>query len=83
MKRIFQYLKHKPNIGLWYPKDTSFDLITYTDADYAGSIVNRNSTSDTCQLLSSMIVFWFCKKQNFVALFTAEAEYVIAGSCCA
>ena len=37
MKRIFCCLKHTPNLGLWYPKDTLFTLVGYTDADYAGS----------------------------------------------
>ena len=45
VKRIFQYLKHTPNLGLWYPKDTSFDLVAYTDADYAGSRIDRKSTT--------------------------------------
>ena len=83
VKRIFRYLKHTQNLGLWYPKDTTFDLIAYTNADYVRSRIDRKSTSGSCQLLGNMIVSWFCKKKNSVALFTAEAEYVAAGSCCA
>ena len=83
LKRIFQYLKHTPNLGLWYPNGTSFNLIGYTDADYAKSRVDRKSTSGSCQLLGNLIVSWFSKKQNYVALSTAEAEYIAAGSCCA
>ena len=63
--------------------DASFNLIGYTDADYAGSRVDRKSTSGSCQLLGNMIVSWFSKKQNSVALSTSEAEYIAAGSCCA
>ena len=83
VKQIFRYLKHTSNLGLWQPKDTCFDLIAYTDADYAGSRIDRKSTSGSCQLLGNMIMSWFCKTQNSVALSTTEAEYIAAGSCCA
>jgi hypothetical protein len=83
VKRIFRYLKGTPNLGLWYPKDSGFDLIGYTDADYAGCKLDRKSTSGGCQLLGGKLVSWSSKKQNSVATSTAEAEYVAAGSCCA
>nr|GEW02816.1 hypothetical protein [Tanacetum cinerariifolium] len=35
VKRIFRYLKGKPHLGLWYPKDSPFDLVAYSDSDYA------------------------------------------------
>ncbi|GJT84484.1 retrovirus-related pol polyprotein from transposon TNT 1-94 [Tanacetum coccineum] len=35
VKRIFRYLKGQPKLGLWYPKDSPFDLVAYTDSDYA------------------------------------------------
>uniref|UniRef100_I1R8U9 Reverse transcriptase Ty1/copia-type domain-containing protein n=1 Tax=Oryza glaberrima TaxID=4538 RepID=I1R8U9_ORYGL len=81
VKRILRYLVHTPN--LWYPKGARFDLIGYADADYAGCKVDRKSTSGTCQFLGRSLVSWSSKKQNSVALSTAEAEYVSAGSCCA
>ena len=62
VKRIFRYLKHTPNLGLWYPKGIYFNLIGYTDANYAGSRVEEKSTSGSCQLLGNMIVSWCCKK---------------------
>ncbi|GJR49981.1 putative ribonuclease H-like domain-containing protein [Tanacetum coccineum] len=37
VKRIFRYLKGQPKLGLWYPKDSPFDLVAYTDSDYAGA----------------------------------------------
>nr|GFA87496.1 hypothetical protein [Tanacetum cinerariifolium] len=37
VKRIFRYLKGKPHLGLWYPKDSPFDLVAYSDSDYAGA----------------------------------------------
>jgi hypothetical protein len=67
---------------LWYPKGAKFELIGYSDSDYAGSKVERRSTSGTCQLLGRSLVSWSSKKQNSVALSTAKAEYIAVGSCC-
>ena len=83
VKRILRYLIHSSNLGLWYPKGSNFDLIGYSDSDYAGCKVDRKSTSGTCQFLGRSLVSWASKKQNSVALSTAEAEYISAGSCCA
>ena len=44
-KRILRYLKHTPNVGLWYPKGAKFELVGYSDLDYAGCKVERKSTS--------------------------------------
>jgi hypothetical protein len=81
-KGILRYLRHTPNVGLWYLKGARFELIGYLDSDYAGCKVKRKSTSDTCQLLGRSLVSWSPKKQNSVALSTAEGEYILAGSCC-
>ncbi|GKB23229.1 putative ribonuclease H-like domain-containing protein [Tanacetum coccineum] len=45
VKRIFRYLKGQPKLGLWYPKDSPFDLEAYTDSDYAGASLDRKSTT--------------------------------------
>jgi hypothetical protein len=45
VKRILRYLKHTPSVGLWYPKGATFDLIGYSDSDYAGCKIDRKSTS--------------------------------------
>ena len=82
-KRILRYLKHTQNVGLWYPKRAKFELVGYSDLDYAGCKVERKSTSGTCQLLGRSLVLWSSKKQNSVALSTTEAEYISTGSCCA
>jgi hypothetical protein len=55
-KRILRYLKHTQNIGLWYPKGVKFELIGYSDLDYARCKVERRSTSGTCQLLERSLV---------------------------
>ena len=83
VKRILRYLVFTPNLGLWYPKGSSFDLLGYSDSDYAGCKVDRKSTTGTCQFLGRSLVAWSSKKQNSVALSTAEAEYVATGACCA
>ncbi|GJR67200.1 putative ribonuclease H-like domain-containing protein [Tanacetum coccineum] len=44
VKRIFRYLKGQPKLGLWYPKDSPFDLVAYTNSDYAGASLDRKST---------------------------------------
>ena len=83
VKRILRYLVATPCFGLWYPKGSTFDLVGYSDSDYAGCKVDRKSTSGTCQFLGRSLVSWNSKKQTSVALSTAEAEYVAAGQCCA
>ena len=39
----FRYLKDTPNLGLWYPKDSSFILHAYSDADFGGCKLDRKS----------------------------------------
>jgi hypothetical protein len=78
VKRIMRYLVYTPKFGLWYPKGSTFDLIGYFDADWAGCKIDRKSTSGTCQFLGRSLVSWASKKQNSVALSTAEAEYIAA-----
>jgi hypothetical protein len=82
VKRIMVYLVLTPNIGLWYPKGSHFDLISYSDVDYVRCMVDRKSTSGTCQFLDMSLISWSSKK-NSVALSMIEVEYVVSGSCCA
>ncbi|GJX73855.1 hypothetical protein Tco_0312450 [Tanacetum coccineum] len=81
VKRIFRYLKGTPSLGLWYPKCSGFDLKGYSDSDYAGCNMDRKSTSGACQLLGGKLVCWSAKKQQYVAMSSAKAEYVAAGCC--
>ena len=78
IKKIFKYLSGSLHLGLWYPRISFFDLISYSDIDIADSLLDRKSTSRTCQFLGQCLVSWFSKKQVSVALSTAEAEYVAA-----
>nr|GEW33890.1 hypothetical protein [Tanacetum cinerariifolium] len=48
VKMIFRYLKSKPHLGLWYPKDLPFNLVAYSDSDYAGASLDRKSTTGGC-----------------------------------
>ncbi|KAJ9542054.1 hypothetical protein OSB04_028560 [Centaurea solstitialis] len=82
VKRIFKYLKGQPRLGLWYPNDSSFDLVAYTDIDYRGANLDRKSTLGGCQFLGGRLVSWQCKKQTTVSQSTTEAEYIAASQCC-
>ncbi|GKF95817.1 hypothetical protein Tco_0288552, partial [Tanacetum coccineum] len=73
MKRIFKYLKGKPNLGLWYPRESPFaleNLEAFSDSDYAGVNLDRKSTTGSCQFLGSRLISWQCKKQTIVATST-------------
>ena len=83
VKRIFRYLIETHDLGIFYPRGVAFELNGFSDADYAGCRIDRKSTSGTCQFLGHSLVSWSSKKQNSIALSTAEAEYVAAGSYCA
>nr|GEW50744.1 putative ribonuclease H-like domain-containing protein [Tanacetum cinerariifolium] len=82
VKRIFRYLKGHPKLGLWYPKESPFDLVAYSDSDYGGATQDRKSTTGGCQFLVRRLIAWQCKKQTIVATSTTEAEYVAAASSC-
>nr|GEZ91442.1 hypothetical protein [Tanacetum cinerariifolium] len=85
VKKIFCYLWGTVNTGLWYTKDSGFELTGFSNADYAGCKDTFKSTSGGAQFLGEKLVSWSLKKQECTALSTAEAEYVylfaIAISC--
>ncbi|GKC57656.1 hypothetical protein Tco_1085254 [Tanacetum coccineum] len=81
VKRIFRYLKGKPKLGLWYPRASYFDLVAYSNSDYAGASLDRKSTIGGCQFLGCRLISWQCKKQTVVATSSTEAEYVAVASC--
>ncbi|GJS64200.1 uncharacterized mitochondrial protein-like protein [Tanacetum coccineum] len=63
VKRIFRYLKGKPTLGLWYSRDSPFELVAYTDSDYAGATQDRKSTTGGCQFLGNRLISWQCIKK--------------------
>nr|GEV89136.1 hypothetical protein [Tanacetum cinerariifolium] len=84
VKRIFRYLKNTNNMGLWYPKDTGFELTAFSDLDHAGCLDSRNSISGGIQFLGGdKLVSWSSKKQDCTSMSSAEAEYVSLSACCA
>jgi hypothetical protein len=78
-----RYLVLTSSLSLWYPKGSHFELLGYSDADYARCKVDRKSISGTYQFLERSLVSWSSKKQNSIALSIIEVEYVTAKSCCA
>nr|GEY26421.1 hypothetical protein [Tanacetum cinerariifolium] len=82
VKRIFRYLKGHPKLGLWYPKESPFDLVAYSDRNYHGATQDRKSTTRGCQFLGRRLISWQCKKQKIMATSTIETEYVAAASGC-
>jgi hypothetical protein len=82
LKRILRYVKGTLNLGLWYGRQTKFNLIEFTDTDFAGDRLDKKNTSGTCQFLGGSLVSWSSRKQISVALSTAEVEYIAVGSCC-
>ena len=72
-KHILRYLKGTVDYGLKYEANQKINLEGYVDSDWAGSAIDRKSTSGCC-------FSWFSRKQSCVALSTAEAEYVAACS---
>nr|GEW01672.1 hypothetical protein [Tanacetum cinerariifolium] len=73
VKMIFRYLKGHPKLGLWYPKESPFDLVLFSDSDYGGATQDRKSTTRGCQFLGRRLISWQFKKQIIVATSTTEA----------
>ncbi|GKC89265.1 hypothetical protein Tco_1149914, partial [Tanacetum coccineum] len=71
------------NIGLWYAKDSGFELTGFLDVDYARCKDTFKSTSGGAQFLGKKLVSWSSKKQDCTTLSTVEAEYVSLSVCCA
>ncbi|GJR17628.1 hypothetical protein Tco_0966155 [Tanacetum coccineum] len=63
VKRIFRYLRQSYNMGLWYPKDSGFKLIAYSDADHAGCKDDCKSTSGGLQFLGGKLVIIWMRTQ--------------------
>ncbi|GJR66643.1 retrovirus-related pol polyprotein from transposon TNT 1-94 [Tanacetum coccineum] len=71
------------NMGLWYPKDSGFELTAFSDADHVRCLDTHKSTSGGIQFLGEKLVSWMSKKQDCVAMSTSEAEYVVLSASCA
>nr|GEW64804.1 hypothetical protein [Tanacetum cinerariifolium] len=83
VKWIFRYLKDTIHMGLWYPKDTGFEITAFSYSDHAGYLDLRKSTSCGIQFLGGdKLVSWSSKKQDCTSMSSAEAEYVSLSACC-
>ncbi|GKA11114.1 retrovirus-related pol polyprotein from transposon TNT 1-94 [Tanacetum coccineum] len=83
VKRIFQYLRQSYNMGIWYPKESGFKLIAFSDAYHAGCIDDCKSTSGGLHFLGEKLMSWSSKKQDCTTMSITEAEYVSLSACCA
>nr|GEX35042.1 hypothetical protein [Tanacetum cinerariifolium] len=80
VKRIFRYLKGHLKLGLWYPKDSPFELVSFSDSDYGGTTQDRKSTTGGCQFLGrrlSMSLEAFLRE--FLNIYTSFASHIVIG----
>ena len=80
-RNLLRYLRGTINHGLRYTA-RSVTLLGYTDVDWAGSVVDHNSTSGCSFNLGSALISWMSRKNKSVALSTLEAEYIVASMAC-
>ncbi|XP_023737488.1 uncharacterized protein LOC111885462 [Lactuca sativa] len=80
VKRIFQYLKHTPNLRLWYPRDSDFNMVGYTESDHGGCGIDRKRTLGGAQMLGNRLIGKLVQKKKHTSMScsTAEVEYVAA-----
>jgi hypothetical protein len=83
IKRILRYIKGTSHFGLQLYKNSSTDLIAYSDADWAGCPDTRKSTSGFCVFFGSNLISWSSKRQHTVSRSSAEAEYRAVANCVA
>jgi hypothetical protein len=83
IKRILRYVHGTSHFGLKIHKDSSLDLVAYSDADWAGCPDTRKSTSGFCVFLGDNLISWSSRRQPTVSRSSAEAEYRAVANCIA
>ncbi|GKC56378.1 hypothetical protein Tco_1083976 [Tanacetum coccineum] len=86
VKKIFRYLKGQPKLGLWYPKDSLFDLVAYTDSDYAGASLDRKSTTGEADYVAALSccgqMLWIQNQLlNYGSLLSIRHSFPHNGNC--
>ncbi|XP_030959224.1 secreted RxLR effector protein 161-like [Quercus lobata] len=81
-KRIIKHVSGTCDYGLFYNKESNLSLAGFSDSDWASDVDDRKSTTGGCFYVGANLVAWMSKKQNSISLSTAEAEFIVAGSCC-
>lgn len=79
-KRILRYIGGTQSDGIFYSRNDPVELFGYTDSDWAGDTIERKSTSGYAFFIGSGVFSWSSKKQQVIALSTAEAEYIAAAN---
>ena len=82
VKSIIKYVGGTCDYGLFYSKESNLSLVGFSDSDWVGNVDDRKSITGRCFYVGANFVAWMSKKQNYVSLSTAEAEYIAAGSFC-
>uniref|UniRef100_A0A1B6C2D3 Integrase catalytic domain-containing protein n=2 Tax=Clastoptera arizonana TaxID=38151 RepID=A0A1B6C2D3_9HEMI len=85
VKRTLRYLKGTKSLGIFFSsEDNNGEIVVeaYCDSDYAGDVKDRKSTSGYVLMFGGSPVLWSSRKQQIIALSTAEAEYISAAECC-
>jgi hypothetical protein len=72
VQRVFRYLKHTLEFGIWYSASSSLDLVGFSDADFVGCEIDRKSTSGACHFLGSSLICWSSRKYSSVAQSTTK-----------
>lgn len=80
-KRILRYIKNTINLGILYLNSDEEKLIAFSDADYAGDMDTRRSTSGAAFMFGGSIISWSSERQKSVSLSTTESEYMAASQC--
>ncbi|GJZ69056.1 hypothetical protein Tco_0632606, partial [Tanacetum coccineum] len=79
VKRIFRYLKSQPRLGLWYPRDSSFDLESFSDSDYVGASLDKKSTIRGYQFLSKRLISWqYSYEKKLIQVIKIHTDYNVA-----